>query len=515
MAVRLADLLAGLSRLADLGYGLQAGEALRSSALAVLVARSLDLPDDDVRACLYTALLVHVGCAGYAHETAEAVGDETAWNQAVERTDLADPWDVLTTLVPAVMRGRPPLERARVAAFTLTRGRGFGRAYATASCEVGREAARRLGLPAAVQDGVHRSHEWWNGKGAPDGLAGEDIPVAARVTQVATAAVLADTLAGPQLARDTVRKRAGKMLDPHVAAHLTDHADALLGQVGVVDPRDIVLTGEPAPTATVPGPRLADVARVFGDLADLKSPFTHGHAAGVAELARDAGERLGLPRGDVDDLEVAALLHDVGRVAVSDTVWEKPGPLTDQEWEQVRLHAYHSERIVAGSERLAPLVPLVGGHHERCDGKGYHRGARDAALPMACRILAAADAYQAMTQRRPHRPALTPERAEAALSADVRAGRLDAEAASAVLSAAGHRVMVRRNPPGGLTDREAEVLALVADGCSNREIAEVLVISPRTAEQHVQNIYRKIGASSRAAAALFAMEHGLLSRKDP
>jgi len=218
--------------------------------------------------------------------------------------------------------------------------------------------------------------------------------------------------------------------------------------------------------------------------------------------------------GDLDDLQVAASLHDVGRVAISSAVWDKPGPLRAHEWEQVRLHTYHSERILAASDRLAPLAPLVGAHHERCDGSGYHRGCTHAELPLAARVLAAADVYQAMTQRRPHRRALTPGEAEEQLLAEGRAGSLDAEAVGAVLAAAGHESLVTRELPAGLTAREVEVLSLVADGCSNKQIGERLVISRRTAEHHVQSIYAKIGASSRAAAALFAMEHDLLATRD-
>jgi HD-GYP domain-containing protein (c-di-GMP phosphodiesterase class II) len=513
--VRLADLLAGLSRLADLGFGLQAGEALRSCALAGRLARSLELPDDDVRAAFYTALLHHVGCTGYAHETARLFGDELVLNVAAGRNNPADRRDVFATFLPLLTAGRPPLERARLALTALTRGDGFGKAYTTAACEVGRDAARRLGLPAEVQRSVYHVYEEWRGGGVPGGLAGDGLPLGSRLARLTGIAVLFDTIGGVEAAVDAVRRRGGGMLDPGMATRFVDQAEALLGELNAGDPRALALEAEPRPVVPVPDGRVAEVAAVFADLADLKSPFTHGHSSGVGALARGAGERLRLPPAAVADLEVAGLLHDVGRVAVPDTVWEKPGGLSGHEWEQVRLHAYHSERILAGSERLASLAPMVGMHHERLDGGGYHRGCTRAELPVPARVLAAADAYQAMTQARPHRPALAPEEAERRLLAGARAGALDPDAAGAVLAAAGHAAVVPRQAlPAGLSAREVEVLGLVAQGCSNAQIAERLVISRRTAEHHVQHIYTKIGVSSRAAAALFAMEHHLLGPRD-
>lgn len=253
------------------------------------------------------------------------------------------------------------------------------------------------------------------------------------------------------------------------------------------------------------------VCRVFGDAVDLKSPFHHGHSAGVASLACDAAERLGMAAAEVRGLRRAALLHDIGRAAVPNGVWEKPGPLGFGDWERVRLHAYHSERILSRCAPLASLASLAGMHHERLDGSGYHRGASASATPMSARVLAAADAFQAATQERAHRPALGPEAAARSLAADADAGRLDGDAARAVIEAAGQRAPATRGArPAGLTDRQVEVLRLVARGLSNPEIARELVVTRRTAEHHVQDIYAKIGVSSRAAAALFAMEHDLL-----
>lgn len=196
----------------------------------------------------------------------------------------------------------------------------------------------------------------------------------------------------------------------------------------------------------------------------------------------------------MSEVEVAGLLHDVGRVAISDAVWEKAGPLTVDDREQVRLHPYHSERILVASPRLARLSTLVGRHHERLDGSGHHRGSRRDDLTPAARVLAAADVHQAMTQERPHRSALPPEVAARELLAEATAGRLDPDAVDAVLGSAGHAARpARRAPPAGLTDREVEVLGLVAEGCSNPQIAARLTISRRTAEHHVQHIYAKIG----------------------
>jgi HD-GYP domain-containing protein (c-di-GMP phosphodiesterase class II) len=405
----------------------------------------------------------------------------------------------------------PGLERARVALFAVGRGARFGKAFTTATCEVARETARRLGLPRDVQWGLYHVFEWFNGKGAPAGLKGEEIPLPARLARVAGLAVFFDRLGGPDLAIEALRDRSGGLIDPAIVAVFTARARDLLAELAAGDPRKALLELEPEPVETVPAARLDEVAAAFADIADLKSPFFHEHSRRVAALAREAARRLELAETEVADLHVAALLHDLGRVSVSDALWEKPGALSSLEWEQVRLHAYHSERILAASPALASLAPTVGMHHERLDGSGYHRGLSGQALPLPARILAAADVYVALTQERPHRPRVEAAGAAEELRADARRGRLDADVVECVLGAAGERVHARRSWPAELTEREVEVLRLLAAGLSNREIARRLVISPRTAEHHVQHVYAKIGVSSRAAAALFALEHGLLS----
>jgi DNA-binding CsgD family transcriptional regulator len=197
---------------------------------------------------------------------------------------------------------------------------------------------------------------------------------------------------------------------------------------------------------------------------------------------------------------------------VPNTVWDKPGPLTDAERERVRLHPYYTERMLSRPEALARLGAIAACHHERLDGSGYHRSLPGSALSPAARVLAAADAYHAMTEARPHREALATEEAAAELRREVRSGRIDADAAEDVLTAAGH---ARPDPrerarPAGLTARELEVLLLVARGASSRDVARQLVIADKTARNHIERIYTKLGVSTRAAASLYAMRHGLV-----
>ena len=185
-------------------------------------------------------------------------------------------------------------------------------------------------------------------------------------------------------------------------------------------------------------------------------------------------------------------------------------PLSTIEWERVRLHPYLTERMLYFSAALRRLAPLAGSHRERLDGSGYYRQVAASALPFSARILATADACQAMTQERPYRPALIPDAAAGELKAGTKDGRLDAEAVRAVLAVAGHKQTHRTSWPAGLTDREVEVLRLIARGNSYKDVARCLTITPKTAEHHIEHIYNKIGVSARASAALFAMEHDLI-----
>jgi HD-GYP domain-containing protein (c-di-GMP phosphodiesterase class II) len=512
--LRLAELLAGLTLVADLGMGLEPGEAGRGAILAMGIAEAVEAPEP--RDVYYTALLQHVGCTAYAHEAAALLGgDEIAVKRAAVRTDFGDRRDVVRTYLPHLAPAARLVRRVRVAGTAAVRARELVRGYSRANCEVAARMAERLGLGAGVQAGLTDVYEQWDGRGGPRAVGGEAIAQAARIAQVASTAALFHREGGAEAAVEAVRRRAGAALDPALAEILVRHRRRILGALAVADPLEAAVAAEPEPAVRVSDAGLERVCRAFGEAVDLKTPLHHGHATGVAELAAAAGARAGLGAAEVTGLRRAALVHDLGRAAVPNGTWERPGPLGWTDRERVRLHAYHSERVLARCGPLAPLARLAGMHHERLDGSGYHRQAVAVAIPLPARVLAAADAFQAMTQPRAHRPARSREEAAEILSAEARQGRLDADAARAVLQAAGESAaLVRRSRPSGLTERQTEVLRLVAQGRSNRQIAERLVISPRTAERHVQDVYARLGVSSRAAAALFAMEHDLLGGQD-
>jgi HD-GYP domain-containing protein (c-di-GMP phosphodiesterase class II) len=502
---RLLELLGGLSAVLDLGTGSAADESLIRCLVATRFARHLQLPRSEVAAVLYTSLLQHLGCTAFSSRAAAIFGDDVATTRAAFRTDWERPVDLLRTFVPdvAATTGR---SRPHVLVTALTTGRAMGREGQPATCEVARHAARRLGLPQEVGDGVHSVLTAWNGRGHPP-LAGTGIPLCARITQVASVAVLFALETDTRTATAQLENRAGTSLDPKLVAEFPRR---LLDEVGQVDAYEAVLEAEPDPVRLVDDPELAEVCRTFGDLVDLKSPGLHGHSTAVGDLAGAAAHHLRLP--EAERVRIAGYLHDLGRVAVSSAVWDKPGPLTRNERDQVQLHPYYTERVLARVPALADLGLLAGQHHERSDGSGYHRGLPGGTMLLPARVLAAADRYRCLVEPRPYRIASSPEEVARSLREDVRAGRLDSDAVAAVLAAAGHRPGVRRARPAGLTERQVEVLRLLARGLSNKQIADRLVVSPRTAERHVQDVYEKIGLRSRAGAALYAMEHGLVEK---
>jgi HD-GYP domain-containing protein (c-di-GMP phosphodiesterase class II) len=387
------------------------------------------------------------------------------------------------------------------------------RRWAASHCDVARILGARMGLSEPVQQSLRHLYERWDGDGMPGDLRGPRIPLAVRLMQVAQDADVACRYGGTELAHGTLTRWAGSGLDPEAVSVFLSLGDEPYKGLDAPSIWADVMAAEPGPQPEVTEDRLDACLSAVADFADLKSMWTTGHSRGVADLAVRAASLAGLAAADVVTLRRAALVHDIGRVAVPVGVWGKPGPLTRDEHEQVRLHAYHSERVLDACPALRPLARLAGSHGERCDGSGYHRGSRGADLPAAAWLLAAADCYQAMREPRAHRPARSAQAAADELSAEAQAGRLPPDAVRAVLAAAGQqRSPVPRPRPAGLSERECEVLGLIARGMATKQVARQLGISPKTCDHHIQRLYRKTGLSTRAGATLFALEHGLIDQ---
>jgi HD-GYP domain-containing protein (c-di-GMP phosphodiesterase class II)/DNA-binding CsgD family transcriptional regulator len=490
--------------------------ALRVCRLAIELASTLGLGERECSDVYYVALLRAIGCVSDAHRVAARFGDEMLANAQISLMDTAQPGDVLNLLLRHVGEGQPALRRARMIMAALAAGPGERHQIITAHCEVAEQLARRMGMSEAVALGVTQVYERWDGKGSPGRVRGEAILQAARIVILARDAELFYRLDGLDGATHVIRQRSGTLYDPAVAEAFCRRASALVHVLEGEAVWDAVVAAEPGLRPVLSPDTCETAMRAIADFVDLKSPFTAGHSSGVARLAASAGEHLGLAALEITTLRQAGYVHDIGRVGISTAIWDKPGTLSAGEWERVRLHPYYSERVLARPAALARLASVAALHHERLDGSGYYRGIPATLLSLPARVLAAADVYHALTERRPHRLAYTPDAAATQLQAEVRAGRLDPSAVNAVLAAAGHRVgSVRRAWPAGLSDREVEVLRLLACGLANREMAKRLIIAEKTVGHHIQHIYTKIGVSTRAAATLFALQHDLLTDVDP
>ena len=481
---------------------------LRQCLIALRIAERVGLSEEERAVVYYTALLINVGCHTDAHEQAKWFGDDLALKSTKYEHGLRSVGGAVATM-KLLGSGNPPLHRFRIGLEFAVSGHRDMDGMVEHHAALARSLAEQLRLPAAVLEALGHAYEQWDGRGWPGELSGAEVPVATRVAVLAEFVEVAHRVGGVQAAKDLARKRAGKQFDPALARVIVDDGELILAGLDDVATWQAVVEAEPALAVVLSGERFDAALAAIANFIDLKSPYFLGHAMAVAGLMAAAAAKLGLQE-EARTLRRAGLVHDFGRLGVSNAIWDKRGPLGAGEWERVRFQPYLTERMLKQSDALSPLAAIAVQHRERLDGSGYPRGLSGGALSMPARLLGAADAYQAMREPRPHREALVPEAADAELRADVKAGRLDAEAVEAVLSAAGHRVPRRREGPAGLTRREVEVLRLLARGSSNKEIAGQLVISPKTVSNHVEHIYAKIGTSSRAAAGLFAMQHGLL-----
>ncbi len=505
--VRLAEILTSLALAIDLGLGVPTQTIHRTALIAVRLARAAGLDHADVVAVYYLAILRYVGCSTTAHQTSKFV-DELALGNLLVVTD-EEMIPELARVLGAVM----PAAEAQAAAQQM--GAAFGSAgmahHHRNHCEAAELIAKRLVLGQRVVDGLTHTYERWDGVSTQKLAHGEEISLPMRVVQVAYQAGQDSISRDANDIAERVRVRAGKQLDPTFAALLAEDPEFFLADLDVMDLTEEILKAEPGGPVWLSGDEINNGLSAIADFGDLKSPHMIGHSRRVSGVAAAAARAASMSATDVAQVSHAALVHDIGRIGVQSNLLSKTGTLTRAEHERIRLHSYLTERIFADSPALGPLGTLGCAHHERLDGSGYHRGLAAPALSASARLLAAANAWCALTETRPHRPQLTEAEAATALSAQAKEGLFDRKSVDAVLTSAGQKgTRTRRAAAIALSEREIEVLGHVAREQTNPSIAAILDISPKTVERHVTHIYDKLGISTRAGAAIYALENGLL-----
>jgi HD-GYP domain-containing protein (c-di-GMP phosphodiesterase class II)/DNA-binding CsgD family transcriptional regulator len=510
--VRLPELVAALSLSSDLGLGQPMEHVLRACLISLRLAEVLGL-DEAARAETYWVTLLATVCTGESFELVHLFGDDIAFRSGmyhVGPSQLA----LMFYFFGGAHAGRPVPARVRaVAGIALSGGKTVEAAF-VGHCAVTAQIARRLGLDERVADALSFTFARWDGKGVPRQVGGDAVPTSVRLMQLADFVEVWHREYGIDRAVEMLREHSGKVFAPPFVRVFADVAPDVLRDAEEAT-WERVIDAEPLPRPPLSEAEFDEVLGVMADIADLKSPWFSGHARGVADLASRAVAAAGMPERDVVTVRRAGLVHDIGRTAISNAIWDREEPLTEGERERLRLHAYYTERMLRRPVALAGLAAIAASHHERLDGSGYHRAIRGSDIPMLGRYLAVADVYHAMLEDRPYRPAFEPKDAAAHLRAEARSGRLDGAAVDAVLGVAGHKTTGLPSAPAGLTPREVEVLLLVARGASTRHVARALRITPKTAGNHIERIYAKIGVTSRSTATLFAMQHGMLATLEP
>lgn len=505
--IRITDLLVALSMAVDLGLGQPAGHVARSAVAAARLGDRLDNPPD--RAIVFDiALLGWLGCIADSRDAAYWFGDDIEYRAGVYDLDMR-PLPFLGYLLRNAGSGDPlPVRLGKRAGVLVDGGRSVQDSL-RAHCQVTAQVARRLGMTDQLCMALDQIFARWDGKGLPPGLGGDDILLPVRIWQLTDVAEVHYRRGGAEAVRQVTRARRGGQFDPDLVDALLSDVDGIFADLLLEEGWEDLLRRERGAGPSLPLEQLDDALMALADWVDLKSPWFSGHSRAVGELAEAAARLLGMPDDEVILARRAGLLHDLGRVGVPNTIWDKPAPLTTTEMERVRMHSYYTERMLCRPEPLAGIGGVAAMAHERLDGSGYHRRLPGAAIPMPARVLAAADCYRTKLEPRPHRDALSADQAAAHLEQEADEGGLDPRAVAAVLEASGHDAP-RVEAPHGLTLREVEVLGLIARGLTNRQVARRLGIAPKTVGNHVERIYQKAGVSTRAAATLFAMEHRLV-----
>ena len=419
--VSLAELVGAFSYALDLTEGQPPGHCVRSCWIGSHVGRELGLDAAERSDLYYAILLKDLGCSSNAARICELYeADDRAFKQGFKTVGTS----LAATLRFVVAKTAPsaPLKRKVAAVGNILRnGDAIAQEMILSRCTRGADIARSLRFSDAVCDGIYRLDEHWDGSGRPGRLKGTAIP---RFAQIALLAQIADVFhrhAGVTAAIDEVARRSGGWLDPDLCAAFARVAARPEFWSGLVSPMidtRLLLLAPAANAIEVDDDYLDDIAAAFGQVIDAKSPYTAGHSTRVAKLAVKIGEAMGMLPARRRWLYRAALLHDVGKLSVSNFILDKPGSLDEREWEAMRGHAGHTQAILGRIGALADIAPIAAAHHERLDGTGYPLRLADRQITRETRIITTCDFYDALTSDRPYRAAMTHDEALAIMTAE-------------------------------------------------------------------------------------------------
>ncbi len=515
MPLRLGEFVATLALAQDNAFGQPLESQLRSCVLATWLSEAAGYGNEVRDTAYWVALLRYIGCTGHAHEVATVFGDEIAIRARTLTHDAANPAEVMHDVVECATAGRPPEERDEIIKMLQQSAHEWAIYNFKSGCEAGDMLVRRLDFGPPVREALAFTFERWNGKGFPTHASGQAIPLPMRIVHLTHDMEAISRLFGIDRALDAARNRRDRTYDPALADLFVAHGREWLERLRSIEPWDAALALEPEPRRLLTGDTLDEALMVAADFIDLKSPFMGGHSRRCADLAVGAARLLGMKEEARTVLRRAALLHDLGATAVPNSIWDKPGALTRTEFDRVEMHPMLTEQMLRRSPALAALNLAASAHHEKCDGSGYHKRVRTSGDNLAACILAATEIYVGMTSERADRPAHSGADAAAELRRLESAGAIEARASRAVLVAAGHGEGEaspgrRAHHPGRLSRREIDVLRLAAKGLTTKQIGDRLYVSTKTADHHIQHIYNKIGVSTRAAAALWAMQNAVV-----
>ena len=415
--VRLSELLAALSYALDITEGQPEGHAVRTCLIGMRIAEVVGFPVPERGDLFYALLLKDLGCSSNAARLCALFGaDDRALKRAHRLTDWSATLPSFAYAVRHAVPERSALARVGRAAAMAVRDRGSGRDMVQTRCDRGAEIAAMLGFSATTRDAIRTLDEHWDGRGLPAGLAGEAIPLAGRIVGVAQSAEVFAGRFGVDAALAIAAERRGRWFDPALvdALRTLRRDDAFWAAVLGPAPRRHLAAFEPPEAARpVDDATLDLVAHAFARVIDAKSPYTYRHSERVAALAVEIGHAIDLEEDELRDLERAALLHDIGKLGVSNTILDKPAALTDAELAQMRLHPAYTHQILGRVPAFGRIVEAASAHHERLDGRGYHLGLPGECLDAMARALAVADVYEALTSDRPYRAGLPAEEAMA------------------------------------------------------------------------------------------------------